>query len=145
MVIDRIENKRHERNIKLFKWGTIISLLHLVIRISCGIAFVDAGFDLADLVSVFVPISMLYHYFSTSKKWGGQFFEWREKELEFKSRKYDTTTISHSSILQINIKLDIIEIQTQDSIFTINIEDYTEYMDRVRLKTNFEELKGRVG
>lgn len=144
MLIDRIENTRFEKNIKLFKWVAILSFLLVIVRILFDLEIMNGGGKLSDLFTSLIPVGMFFQYRSTAKKWGGQFFEWKENEVEFKSRKYDKTVVTHNSIIQINIKLDIIEIKTNDKLYEINIEDYTEYNDRLRLKNNFEQLKKKL-
>jgi hypothetical protein len=144
MIIDRLENRRYEKTIKRYKWLVIITLPLIIVRLALDPGILNNGAKLGDLLTTLLPLGFFIQYKATAKKWGGQFFEWRDSEVEFKSRKYDKTIISHESILQINIKLDIIEIQTKNKLFEINIEDYLEYSDRLRLKNNFKELSNRL-
>ncbi len=144
MIIDRLENRRHEKTIQRYKWGVIISLPLIIARLALDPGILNNGAKLGDLLTTLLPLGLFIQYKATAKKWGGQFFEWRENEVEFKSRKFDKTIIPHESILQINIKLDLIEIQTNNNLFEINIEDYLEYSDRLRLKNNFKELSKRL-
>ncbi len=144
MVENRIENRRYEKNIKLFKWLAIASLILIVARLSLDSSILTNGAKLGDLISTLFPLAFWFQYRITAKKWGGQFFEWRQNEIEFKSRKYERTTIPFDSIKEIDIRLDIIEIKTVNQLFEINIEDYTEYEDRLKIKKNFELVKNKT-
>ena len=134
MVIDKIENKRHEKKLKLFMWCAYISIALAIINTALGnLVFTNL-----------VPIALYFQYKKTSKKWGNQFIEWKKQELIFKTREYDITTISIKDIESILIQLDIIEIKTEDENYAINIEDYTDYDKRILLKENFTRLKEEI-
>lgn len=143
MPYQRIENNRNEKNLRLFKWGAILSLVLAAIRITIEPQILS-GVSTIDFILLLYPIPLFILYYRTAKKWGGQFIEWKEDEISFKSRKYDKTTILLSDIKSINIYLHIIEIETLNAKYKINIEDYTAYSDRVQLKSNFEKVKNQV-
>ena len=83
-------------------------------------------------------------YRKTAKKWSGQFIEWSDSQILFKTREYDKTTVELDDINSIEIKLDRIILRTKEKDFEINIEDYTEYEDRLQLKNNFERIKEKL-
>ncbi len=141
MLNDRIENRRIERNLKFFKWAAVISLLIAVFKILLTPEILNDGGRMVDYITTLIPIGLFLQYRSTAKKWGGQFIEWNENEISFKSRKCDNTTIKLVDIKSIDILLDIISIITLDKKYEINIEDFTNYKDRVRIKGNFEKVK----
>src|SRR5690554_4269932 len=144
MPYERIENKRYEKNLTLFKWGAILSLALAAIRIAIEPEILSGIGSTIDYMLLLYPIPLFLLYYRTAQKWGGQFIEWKEDEISFKSRKYDKTTIRFSDIKSINIHLHIIEIETLKAKYEINIEDYTAYSDRVQLKSNFEKVKNQV-
>jgi hypothetical protein len=144
MTIDRLDNKHYEKNINLYKWAALITLILAICKIIYTPNIFTGFAKPVDFITSLIPIVIFIQFKRTAKKWGGQFFEWRENEVEFKSRKYDTTIIHYNDITSINIKLDIIEIETKQKKFEINIEDYTEYEDRIRLKSNFEKIKNEI-
>jgi len=144
MPYERIENKRYEKNLKLFKWGAILSLALAVIRIAIEPKILSGIGSTIDFILLLYPIPLFILYYRTAQKWGGQFIEWKEDEISFKSRKYDKTTIPLSDIKSINIHLHIIEIETLNAKYKINIEDYTAYSERVQLKSNFEKIKTQI-
>ncbi|WP_226389698.1 hypothetical protein [Penaeicola halotolerans] len=145
MLEDRIENYRFEKNIKFFKWGAIITLLLAVFKVAFTPDILDGGGKMADFLLTLIPIGLFFQYRSAAKKWGGQFIEWKENEISFKSRKYNLTTIHLSNIESIDIRLDVIEIRTSEQKLDINIEDYTKYEDRIRVKDNFKKIKEKLG
>lgn len=144
MIIDRLENKRYEKNIKFFKWVAIGSFIAAIARILSEPNILTGAGKTFDYVITLYPIGLYFQYRKTAKNWNGQFFEWKQNELKFKSRKYDKTIIAYTSIKSIEIKLDFIYIETTENSFEINIEDYTEYEDRMRLKENFKKLKNKL-
>lgn len=144
MPYQRIENKRYEKNLKLFKWGAILSLVLAAIRIAIEPEILSGVGSTIDFILLLYPIPLFILYYRTAKKWGGQFIEWKEDQISFKSRKYDKTTVPLSEIKSINIHLHIIEIETLKAKYEINIEDYTAYKDRIRLKENFEWLNKKI-
>jgi hypothetical protein len=143
-MIDRIENKRFEKNIKLFRWLAVLTLIIAIIKISLDPNIFNSSGRKFDFIISLLPISLFLQYRQTANKWGGQFIEWTENEISFKSRKYDNTIINLDDIDEILIKLDTIEIRTKNKNFVINIEDYTDYQIRLRLKNNFEKIKERI-
>lgn len=144
MLNDRIENRRFEKNIKFFKWAAVITLVLAVLKIAFTPDILKGGGETADFLTSLIPIALFFQYRSTARKWGGQFIEWKENEISFKTRNYDHTTIHLSSIESIDIRLDIIEIKTSEQKYDINIEDYTKYQDRIRLKENFNKIKEKL-
>ncbi|MAC95917.1 MAG: hypothetical protein CMC96_10475 [Flavobacteriales bacterium] len=93
MPYERIENKRYEKNLKLFKWGAILSLALAAIRIAIEPKILSGIGSTIDFILLLYPIPLFILYYRTAQKWGGQFIEWKEDEISFKSRKYDKTTI----------------------------------------------------
>lgn len=110
-MIERIENNRNEKNLRLFKWGAILSLVLAAIRITIEPQILS-GVSTIDFILLLYPIPLFIIYYRTAKKWGGQFIEWKEDQISFKSRKYDKTNVPLSEIKSINIHLHLIEIET---------------------------------
>lgn len=144
MIKDRIENKRFEKNINFFKWSAAITLILALAKISFNPNIFNVSGKASDFMISLIPIFLYIQYRNVSKKWRGQFIEWTENEISFKSRKHDNTSINLTEITSINIKLDIIEIETKRENYSINIEDYTKYEDRLRIKNNFEKIKEKL-
>lgn len=137
----RLEIKRFEKNIKFFKWGAIITLLLAIIRIVFDPSIFNGTAKLGDFMMSLVPIMLFTQYRKTAKRWGGQFIEWNEFQIIFKTREYDKTTVEIEDIESIDIKLDTIIVRTKQNDYEINIEDYTAYEDRLQLKDNFERVR----
>lgn len=144
MIIERLENHRYEKNIKFFRWLAIASAGLALLHIGLNPQILNGDGKALDFFNLLLPIVFYFQYYKTAKNWKGQFFEWRENEIEFKSRKYPRTIISHKELLDITIKLDLIILETTKTTFEISIEDYTEYEDRIKLKSKFEELKKQL-
>ncbi len=140
----RLENKRFEKNIKFFKWGAIITLFLAIIRIAFDADLFQGSAKLGDFMLSLIPIMFFIQYRKTAKKWSGQFIEWSDSQILFKTREYDKTTVELDDINSIEIKLDRIILRTKEEDFEINIEDYTEYEDRLQLKNNFERIKEKL-
>src|SRR5690606_25967603 len=97
-----------ERNLKFLKWAAVITLLVAIFQILLTPEILNGGGRMVDFITTLIPVGLFLQYRSTAKKWGGQFIEWKENEVSFKSRKYDHTTIKMEDIVSINIQLDII-------------------------------------
>lgn len=91
-----------------------------------------------------IPITLFLQYRKTAKKWGGQFIEWSDHQILFKSRNHASTTIELADLEAIEVKLDFIILKTKETKYEINIEDYTEYKDRIHLKNHLEKLKEKL-
>jgi hypothetical protein len=94
-----------------------------------------------DYLFTLMPIFFYLKYRHTAKNWGGQFIEWNDNTIKYKTRQTKETTLQISDIKTINILLDKINFELKDnSERTLIIEDYTEYADRLRIKQNFKDL-----
>ena len=141
----RIENKRFEKNIRLFKILAILTAVLAVSRVVSNPEIFSGTGTLLDFGIMLLPIVIFFEYRSKSKNWGGQFIEVTDSELCFKTRKNQQITVQLGSITNIEIKLDQIILQTTDSgEQTIVVEDFTEYSDRIAIKNNFAELKKKL-
>lgn len=141
LVIDRIENKRFEKNIKLFKWLAIISIIPIIGKLILNPEILTGKGTFLDYAINFIPVFLFFEYSRKAKNWGGQFIEWKEGKISFKLRKVSENTIEYSNIESIEIKLDNIIITLKDGEkYDLNIEDYTEYEDRLRIKENFKRI-----
>lgn len=144
MPYERIENKRYEKNLRLFKWGAILSLVLAAIRVTIEPEILSGIGSTIDFILLLYPIPLFILYYRIAKKWGGQFIEWKVDEISFKSRKYAHTTIKISDINSINIRLHLIKIETNKMNYQINIEDYSNYNDRIRMKNILIMLKEKL-
>ncbi|WP_310991034.1 hypothetical protein [Aequorivita marina] len=140
----RLENNRFEKNIKFFKWGAIITMFLAIMRIGFDSDIFKGSATFGDFILTLIPVGLFLQYRQTAKKWGGQFIEWTDNQIIFKSRKYDETTIEIDDIESIDIKLDMICIKTKEKNYEINIEDYTKYEDRFELKSQFEIVNEKL-
>jgi hypothetical protein len=141
----RIENKRFEKNIKLFKVLAIITAILAVFRIISNPDMFSGTGSLLDFGTMLLPIVIFFEYRRKAKNWGGQFIEVSDTELNFRTRKNEQSTILLNSITNIEIKLDQIILKTSDAgEQSIIVEDFTEYSDRMAIKNNFAELKKKL-
>ncbi|MEP5792398.1 MAG: hypothetical protein ABJ313_15785 [Cyclobacteriaceae bacterium] len=141
----RIENKRFEKNIQLFKILAAIIAVLAVFRVVSNPEIFSGTGTMLDFGTLLLPIVIFFEYRRKAKNWGGQFIEVSDTELSFKTRKNEQTTVQLNSITDIEIKLDQIVLQTADAgEQTIIVEDFTEYSDRMTIKNNFTELKKKL-
>ena len=146
----RIENKRFEKTIRLFKILAILAAILSVFRIATnpeiftGTGLIGIG-RIVDFGIMLMPVIIFYGYRRKAKNWGNQFIEISDSKLSFKTRKNKQTNIQFNSIKNIEIKLDQIILNTSDhGEQTIIVEDFTEYSDRIAIKNNFAELKKKL-
>lgn len=140
-VIDKIENKTVERKMKFLKWCAIITLILALLRVymvPSALSRVGSAFD---FIIFLLPIYLFYEYRKNAKNWKGQFIEWNDNEIKYKTREEQTTILKYEQIQSVDIKLDEIIINIKEGEQRrIYIEDFEEYSDRVRIKKNFETL-----
>ncbi|MCE3228234.1 MAG: hypothetical protein K0S32_2785 [Bacteroidetes bacterium] len=143
-IIDEISIDRIEKSRKFLFYGAIVTAIIAVLKIFMNPEILTGGGKLADYLISLLPI---YLYFSFRKKTSsrkGQFIKWTENSVVFKSRGSENQILL-TDIHNIKITLDNIDLHLKDgSTKTINIEDYSDYDDRMRIKGNFEKLTTRL-
>lgn len=141
----RIVNKRFEKNIQAFKILAILTAVLAFIRVMTNPEIFSGTGKMLDFGTMLFPIIIFFEYRRKVKNWGGQFIEVTNSELSFKTRKNEQTTIQLSTIKNIEIKLDQINLQTSDMDEQIIIvEDFTDYADRMAIKNHFTDLKKKL-
>jgi len=141
-IIDRIENRRFDKSNNLLKWLAIISLPIVVLYIANSTDGFKSFSSKLDLISFITPLFLFIFHRNRTKKWGGQFIEWKEDGVEYKSRESDIVSINFQDLSDIVINLDTIIFKLKNGLDKeLLIEDYTEYEDRIRIKSNFESVK----
>lgn len=139
--IDRVENKSFNKqsNALLFlaTFTSVLAVANFII-----LAITDKSLKFYHLSPLLISIIFILFYLIRRKKWGGQFIEWNEESVTYKGRGPKQNKIEYRLIEELIIKMDSIEFKLKDGTVNIlEIEDYFEYEDRTRIKTNFEKLK----
>lgn len=144
ILIDKITTNRVEKNENLFKGLAIATFILAILKIVIKPDILTGNGSIIDYLISLLPIYFYYNYRSKTSKHKGQFIEWRENILEFKS-KDSHEKIDLEKITDISIHLDLITITLSDRTTKIlNIEDYVEYDDRLRIKSNFERMQHSI-
>ena len=139
-IIDEIQTNRIEKNEKLFKYLAILTGVLAVLKIILRPEILSGDGSVIDYIISLSPIFFYFYYQSKTSKHKGQFIKWTKKSIEYKSKDVHNV-ITIDAVQAIKINLDSIDIQLKDgSTQTINIHDYTEYDDRLRIKSNFEKI-----
>lgn len=139
-IVDHIESKRIEKNTELFKYLAISMGILAVFKIISHPEILLGNGQLMDYIISLSPLLLFLHYHSVTSKHKGQFIRWTEDKIEYKSKELNDI-IAVSEIQNIEIHLELIRIYLADNIVhIINIEDYTEFEDRKRIKNNFKRL-----
>jgi hypothetical protein len=141
IVIDEIKSDRVEKFEKLFRNLAVITTFLAMARLALRPEILTGNGSTIDYLISLSPILFYASYKSKASKNTGQFIKWTETSIKYKTK--DTHgDIVISDIKSIEINLDIINIVLKDaSNHSINIEDFTKYEDRVRIKGNFEKVK----
>ncbi|WP_420580490.1 hypothetical protein [Reichenbachiella sp.] len=141
----RIENRRFEKNITLFKTLAILTGILAVFRLIISPEILSGSGSLFDFGTMIIPVGLYIEYRKKAKDWGGQFIETTHDTLNFKTRMSKLTTVELDTITSIQIKLDQVIIGTTESEeLTIHIEDFTEYEDRMSIKNHFSVLASKL-
>tara|TARA_B110000091_G_C13554735_1_gene365959 strand:+ start:166 stop:672 length:507 start_codon:yes stop_codon:yes gene_type:complete len=139
---ERIENKGFAKTVRTFKILTIISLSIVTLLFLTDHVFKITDIGYVNLSGFIFVVGFYYEYKKKSKTLGGQFIEWRENEISFKSRQEEATTIKLDSIDKIEIKSSEVLLNTiEDLSYIINLDDYREYTQKIKIKNNFKLLK----
>ncbi len=119
---ERIESKRFEKNIKLFKTLAILAFLVAILKVILTPDILTGGGKLLDFGIFLFPIFLFFEYRRKAKNWYGQFIEWGENDITYKTREKEITIIPYESISDISIKLDEIILTSNQNSFKIMIE-----------------------
>jgi hypothetical protein len=139
-VIDEIKSERIEKFEKFFLYCAIGTALLLAIKIYLNTAILTGEGEAIDYVLPLLPISSYYTFRKKTSKRKGQFIRWTEKTIDYKSDGTEDT-IFLTDIQDIHISLDMIDLHLNDgTTHTINVQDYADYNDRIRIKDNFTKV-----
>lgn len=142
---ERIENKRFEKTIRLFKILAISSVAIVGLYILSTLIFFNGEFEFVNFSGFLFAIGFYFEYKRKARTLGGQFIEWTENEISFKTRQKEAIVINYESITDIIIKLHEIIIKTDDNEeHKLYIEDFTDYTERMRIKNNFESITNKA-
>lgn len=146
MVIDKIVNPLYSKSGKTYRRLAIGILVLACIHLLMSPIIYHEGFTWFTVLSTsFGSVPLLIHSFFSHRNKRGQFIEWSEEAIVFKSKKYSSSKVLLKDIKSIEIGLDVVEIEAKEKWYKINIEDYTEYEDRLRIKENFRNLVQGLG
>ena len=120
--------------------ATFTSVLAIATFIIFAIS--DKSLKFYHLSPLLISIIFISFYLIRRKKWGGQYIEWNEESVIYKSRGPNQIEIQYRLIEELEIRMDSIEFKLKDGTINIlEIEDFFEYEDRIRIKKNFEKWK----
>jgi hypothetical protein len=146
MVIDKIVNHMYSKSGKTYRRMAIGILVLACIHLLMSPIIYHDGFTWFTVLSMSIgSVPLLIHSFFSHRNKRGQFIEWSEEAIVFKNKKYSSTKVLLKDIKSIEIGLDVVEIETKEKTYKIDIEDYTEYEDRLRLKRNFRSIASELG
>ncbi len=148
-ISEKIESKRIIKSQKVFMILAALAIPLIVVKVYYGVSggtFQKIGYWLNALI-LFVPIGIyLYQRKLIVDNNATPFIEWQGDKISYKtSADKKVVTIDIDTIKSISIKLDSVEIFTAADLYhTINLADFVEYSDRVKIKTNFEKMQSSL-
>lgn len=143
MVIDRVESRKSENILRFIKYaaGTILTATTI---------FIIWNWDKIDSLRLshfkpFIPVITLGGgFYLQIAKQRGQFIEWSADAIEFNTQKVKGKFLI-SDIKKIDQSLDIITITLKnDENRTIDIQNFTKYEVRLRIKENFNKVANNL-
>ena len=141
-IIDRIDEQRHKLASKYFSGISIVGLLVSVVALAMSPDLLGdiSALSLIIMAAILILIIIAYRY--RAQKYGGQFIEWTEDSIIFKTRQRSSHSVQIEQIKEIDIQFDTVEFLMSDgSKTTLNFIDFHDVEDRKRIKTNFEKMK----
>jgi len=146
-LINKVENNKILKGYKFTKIGMPIMLLLLILYIFIGIRRSDIiEFGLMIFGNILFIWSYISYKVKISNNKGMPFIEWWTDKIVFRSSKTgQEREIMINDISNISINLDEISILTEgDKTFEINLDEYIEYDQRMKIKENFAELSKEI-
>ena len=142
ILVERIENNRIEKFSKTLKILAIVTVVLAIGKVFLKPSILIGAGNLLDYLICFSPLYFYFDYKRKTKNWQGQFIEWRVDSFEFKTRNTSNILVPYNLLESIDIKFDQIEFKLKSgSTSSLSLEDFTDYKDRMRIKSNFEKLK----
>jgi len=148
-LTEKIESKRIVKSQKLFMILAVLSVPLIAIKVYYGVSggtFQKIGYWLNALV-LFIPVGIyLYQRKLIADNNATPFIEWQGDRISYKaSTDKKVVTIEVKNIKSISIKMDSVEILVTGSLcHTINLADFVEYSDRIKIKANFEKMQSSL-
>jgi hypothetical protein len=141
---DYIETKTVEKTTDLLKHLAIAMGILAAFQLLSRPEILTGVGSLTDYLITLAPIGLYISYRSKTAQHKGQFIRWTDNSVEYKS-KDQNGVVAISELSKIDINLDTIDLHVKDgATHVINLEDYKEYTDRLRIKSNFEKLQQRL-
>ena len=135
-VTDRIELTAKSQSLKILNiCGAICLAAWLFMVFSSETVTAE---DIRALILVGIFWSLLGKLWSQD---AGIFIEWRVDQIEYKTHK-EAGVIDVCSLNNIDVGLDEIRVYSEnDHVQVINIERFSDYETRLRIKANFSQLQ----
>jgi hypothetical protein len=147
-LINKVENNGILKIYRMSKIGLPIMMLPLLLDLYFGVKK-----NSIDLISfwlvVFMNILSIWSFIDSkmkiSKNKQMPFIEWWTDKIVFRSSKTgQESSILIDDISDVSIKFDAISISTiSNKSFEINLDEYMEYDQRIKIKDNFAALSKR--
>lgn len=140
-VIGKIKSRQNEkRRIVILCLGILVTSLFVSVFVSDFTTHATRGITSRKAISGVGLILMLIARFKYLTNHSGQFIEWTADEIIFKLKNETSElTIQRNQIKTINIHLDIIEVfDKQGQKFVLDISDFSNYDDRLKIKENLQ-------
>ena len=135
-VTERIELTAKSKSLKILNICGVICLAAWLFRVFSSDTFNSEEIRALLLVGIFWSL--------LGKLWSqdaGLFIEWRADQIEYKTHK-GAGLIDVSSLNHIDVGLDEIKIYSKTGhVQVINIERFSNYNTRLRIKSNFSQLQ----
>lgn len=144
-VVDKIETIKIDKVIKKMQISSIGLIICVIVKLSISTTsqlsswgwWVDILFFLA------FPLYFFIKFKSQLNNRSNQFIKWTTESIIYKLK--DETlpqTIQKNQIESVNVNLDIIEIiDKKDHKHILDISDFNNYVDRLKIKENFKKEK----
>lgn len=138
-VIDRIELVANTKSIRILNICGAVCLVTWLIMVLSADTFKNEYLRTLLLIGTFW--SLLGMLWSQD---AGLFIEWRSDEVEFKTHN-GFGLIDIKALKRIDIGLDEIKAYIEnDEVKIIDIEHFTDYNTRLRIKENFSQLQQEI-
>ena len=143
-LIQRVESKRGwklQNTLKITSFLLFgIGVIHIFLVSDNIQAYRNIGFWVDTLSMYFITPILTLTFIHRKRIYSSEYIEWWNDKIVFRSKDNFEYTVLYKDISSIEFGIDNINISTDFMTNIINIENFTDYDMRKRIKHNFEQV-----
>lgn len=142
-LIERVNLSRKQKTIDIIK---IVIVCYLFIWVLSMISFKSSlsNINHTDLTALAIPMVLYFNVVGYISGDRDLFVEFHSKKIQYKTNT-ESGCLKLDAISKVDISIDEIRVHLKnDGIRSINISRFSNYNDRLRLKSNFQSISENI-